>query len=178
MKPRTRIAFALMVMSGLSAVPLAADQTVASAGDVRAQSVTKRHIDPSATVDARLANAREMMEQGRYGEARREYAAIAKQQKVEGTLAGEALWRLGSLYYADRNFRRAALTFDRLAQDAEIYGDPVLQARALLEAAVLYQKMGMGEKVMPRVERLDLLLASPYMSAEVRDGITRRISRA
>ena len=179
MKPRTGITFALAIMTGISAAPLAADQTVAaSAGDVRTQSVTEIHADPITTVSARLAKARTLMEQGRYREAKREYAAIAKQQKVGGTLADEALWRLGSLYYADGDLRRAALTFDRLAHEAESYGDPVLQARALLEAAVLYQRAGMSEKVMPRVERVELLLASPYMSAEVRDGITRRISRA
>ncbi|MBA2244595.1 MAG: hypothetical protein H0W11_06540 [Gemmatimonadetes bacterium] len=130
----------------------------------------------ASNVRMRLDKAHQLCEEGRWAEARREYASVAKLQRTHKVLADEALWNLANLYYGDRQIRRAAATMDELADAAQLHGNPVVQAKALIESAILYQSLKMPEQASARIERLQPLLDSPFLSAEVRSSIEKRIS--
>jgi hypothetical protein len=132
--------------------------------------------DPAA-VRARIAHADELSLEGRVSAARREYNAIAELQRSNNVLPSEAMWKLAELYNSEKDDRRTATILHELAMDAERFGDPQLQARALLEATILYNKANMKEKAIGCASRLDLLMASPFVSDELRAEVKNRIRR-
>jgi hypothetical protein len=71
---------------------------------------------------------------GRNGQARREFLATARLLRSAGQLASAALCSAATLASVDENPRLA---------DAATLGEPAVQARALLEAAVPYAHAGM-----------------------------------
>jgi hypothetical protein len=115
--------------------------------------------------------------EGRVSAARREYNAIAELQRSNNVLPSEAMWKLAELYNSEKDDRRTATILHELAMDAERFGDPQLQARALLEATILYNKANMKEKAIGCASRLDLLMASPFVSDELRAEVKNRIRR-
>ena len=132
-----------------------------------------RDTTPAYLVLQRADSLRERM---RFADARQLYLAAAQQQDAERTKPCQALWKVAELYFAEGNFRRAASTLDIVAEKAAGYGDPDVQARALLESAILYEKMGAKDQASTRLQRLDAVLTSPFISADVRATITARRS--
>lgn len=132
-------------------------------------------VEDSPEVDARLRVAGELADIGDYKGARREYDRVAALQRARGELPGRALWLSAQMSYSRHQHQRAAVTLEALAKEAQRYGDPVLQARALIEAAVLYQHAGMGKESLACLKQLKPLLSSPYLSAQARAAIEERI---
>lgn len=132
--------------------------------------------DP-AMVQVRLARADEWALKGRSSAARREYSAIAAMQRASHVLPEEAMWKLASEYHADRSWDQAASVLKELADDAERFGNPQVQAKALLEATILYSYARMPQDARACATRLDLLLASPHVSDEFRQAVQRRITQ-
>ena len=137
----------------------------------RVAAVTK-----DTTPDRVLQRADSLRERMRFADARQLYMAAAQRQDAEQTKPCGALWTVAELYFAEGNFRRAASTLDLVAEKAASYGDPEVQARALLESAILYEKMGAKDQASTRLQRLDAVLTSPFISADVRATITARRS--
>jgi hypothetical protein len=133
----------------------------------------------AARVQARMDGAHALAVAGRFGEALREYRAIADMQKRAGVLPADALWQAAILEHGrgGRHRLHAATMLDELAEQAAIYGDPALQARALIEAAILYQSKRRSERARSCMDRLEPLLRSPHVSAELRADIESRIRR-
>jgi hypothetical protein len=132
--------------------------------------------DPAA-MRARIAHADELWMEGNLSAARREFTAVAELQRSHNVLPAEAMWKLAELYHSDKSPKRAAAVLDALAADAEQFGDPKLQAKALLEAAVLYENARMPAQAVTCAKRLDLLMASPHITDEFRQEVQRRIVR-
>ena len=135
--------------------------------------------DPiTTTASARLARADELVQRGRIAQASREYIRVAKIQRAQNVLPSEALWKLAELYNTyERSPERTANVLASLAADAERFGDPQIEAKALLEATILYNKAGMQQKAHDCASRLDVLLTSPRVSDEVRREAQSRIAR-
>lgn len=88
----------------------------------------------------------------------------------------EALWLIAQMEHADHRPLRAAAALDRAADAAQAYGDPVAQARALLEAATIYAHASQYAEASARVARLRPLLESPHMTDDLRVEITTRLA--
>lgn len=175
MKLHISLPIALVAGFLAAAAPASGQTSPVLLASSMAQSTAVRR--DSLALEARLAEARRLFVEHRLGEARRTYAAVAEAQEGMGQLPEEALWQLAAVFHAERRPRRAAAALSRLAEAAELHGDPVVQARALLEAAVLFHRAGDAAPALACIRRLDPLLSSPYLPDEVRDDVRRRIIR-
>jgi hypothetical protein len=135
--------------------------------------------DPAAA-RASLDRAHELAMSGRFVEARNAYRAVADMQKSAGVLPGEALWQVAALEYGQggRHRLRAAQVMDELAEQAAIYGDPALQARALIEATILYHQNRRNAEARTCLDKLEPLLQSPHLTQELREQIESRLRRS
>jgi hypothetical protein len=128
------------------------------------------------TPDDIMQRADDLRARMRFADARRLYMTAAQRQDAEQTKPCRALWQVAELYFAEGDVRRAASTLDLVAEKAASYGDPEVQARALLESAILYDKLGSKDQASTRLQRLDAVLTSPHISADVRSAIAARRS--
>ena len=126
------------------------------------------------TPDRVLQRADSLRGRMRFADARQLYMAAAQRQDAERTKPCGALWSVAETYFAEGNFRRAASTLDLVAEKAARYGDPEVQARALLESAILYEKLGAKDQASTRLQRLDAVLTSPFIADDVRATISAR----
>ena len=126
--------------------------------------------------DKVLQRADSLRARMRFADARQLYLAAAQRQDAEQTKPCRALWQVAETYFAEGNFKKAASTLDVVAAKAASYGDPEVQARALLESAIIYEKMGSKDQASTRLNRLDAVLTSPFISADFRAAITARRS--
>lgn len=174
--PRTLAAIiGISLTSGAALAQSPAGSPFALTVPGRVAEAARSEYNPSE-VRAQLDNAHRLCEQGRFKEGRRAYAAIARLQRANNVLPDEALWNLANLYHGSGNLQRSAQVMDELAQAAELHGNPVVQAKALVEAAILYHTLGQRQEAAMRIERLQPLLSSPYLSNEVRTEIQSRIT--
>ena len=134
--------------------------------------------DP-AVASARIARADELyFVRSKAAAAVREYRAVAKMQREHDVLPTEAVWKLAEASHASQRFpERTAAIFRELARDAERLGDPAVQAKALLEATVLYNSAGMKAEAHACAARLEQLMASPHVSNDLRSAVQTRIIR-
>ena len=132
--------------------------------------------DP-AVVRARLDKASDLLLEGQISAARKEYAQIIELQRSHHVLPAEAMWQLAGLYNSERSWKRTASILNELADDAERYGNPQVQAQALLEATILYNKARMPQEALTCAKRLDDLMASPHVTDELRQEVQQRIVR-
>jgi tetratricopeptide (TPR) repeat protein len=128
----------------------------------------------NATVHLERAKSHAIL--GQFDEAREEYAHAAEIMRAEGVLPTDPLWQIAQIHFARQNHRGAAEVLSQLAREAEVMGDPVVQARALLEASVLYHYAGMTEAMLRSARRLQQLKASPYLPDELRAAIDSRVN--
>ena len=131
----------------------------------------------AAAVKARLAKASDLLLEGQISAAKKEYADIIELQRSHNVLPTEAMWQLAGLYNSERSWKRTATILNELAEDAERYGNPQVQAQALLEATILYNKARMPQEALSCAKRLDSLMASPFVTEELRQEVQRRIVR-
>ena len=179
---RTTLTLALGISASSSAILAQTHAPPARLAAVSSTAVTdavasKGSYDPVA-VSARLDRARELVRQGRIPAASREYIAVAKMQRAQNVLPTEAMWELAELHNTyERIPERTANVLVALAADAERLGDPQIEAKALLEATILYNKAFLPVKANECADRLDVLLNSPRVSDEFRQEAKSRIIR-
>ena len=176
---RTAVAVALGIAA--SGTPLLAQ----ASAPVRLAAVAATHTapvakssDPITAASTRLARADGLVQRGRIAQASREYIKVAKMQRAQNVLPSEALWKLAELHNTyERSPERTANVLVALAADAQRFGDPQTEAKALLEATILYNEAYLPEKARDCASRLDVLLTSPLVSDEVRREAQSRIIR-
>jgi tetratricopeptide (TPR) repeat protein len=167
----TTLAFALAALLPIQPSEAQSRSSMASAAPV---AIGAAAANPAELTE--ISNrAYALLEQGRFREARREYTALANRQREQKLFAGEALWHIAAISHNQGNIRHAAATLDRLAEEAQAHGQPEYQAKALLEAAILYHRLRQPERALERVARLKPLSSSPHLSADLRDQIQTRI---
>ncbi len=176
MKTVARITLAALAIA-TSGTPMLAQGSAPMVLAAATRDGTAEKIYDPAAVRARIAHADKLSMAGNLSAARREYAAVAELQRSNNVLPAEAMWKLAELYHSQKSPKRAAVVLDALAADAELFGDPQLQARSLLEAGVLYRNGRMSAQAAACIDRLDLLMASPHISDEFRKEVQKRIVR-
>ena len=177
---RTALAVALGIAA--SGTPLLAQ----ASAPVRLAAVAATHAAPAekssdpitTAASTRLARADGLVQRGRIAQASREYIRVAKMQRAQNVLPSEALWKLAELHNTyEQSPERTANVLVALAADAQGFGDPQIEAKALLEATILYNKAALPGKANECADRLDVLLTSPLVSDEVRREAQSRIIR-
>jgi hypothetical protein len=133
---------------------------------------------PSERARAHLARGFELSTSGNYAAAGTEFARAARLQRANAEVPFEALWMRAQMYNVRGFPAQAASALSQLAGAAAAAGNPALEARALLEAAVLYQHAHMPEQMHRRLAELDRILASGRLDQELQRAIEGRIFRA
>lgn len=179
MKTIARITLAATLGIAASGTPIFAQASapvlrIASVAPITAPAPTTYD---AAAVQARLQKAGDLLLEGHVSAARREYADIIELQRSHNVLPTEAMWQLAGLYNTEGSWKRTAAVLNELAEDAERYGNPQVQAEALLEATVLYDKARMPQEALACAKRLDSLMGSPFVTEELRQEVQRRIIR-
>jgi hypothetical protein len=114
---------------------------------------------------------------GNVGGARSVFRAMIAYQDSMATFPGEALWALASIEYGRDRELVAATLLDELAETSARYGRPEWEARALLEAGLIYQAHGKFEQSAARARALKPLISSPAISDDDRASIVKRIAK-
>jgi hypothetical protein len=113
---------------------------------------------------------------GKFNAARAEYLKVIAIMDSSATFPGETLWALASMEYGRNRELRAAEILDQLADASVRYGRPEWQARALLEAGIIYQNHGRTDMSVPRARALKTLLTSPAITPSARAQIAERLA--
>jgi tetratricopeptide (TPR) repeat protein len=172
MKPAVRRSLAVLALAfATSPVALHASGSPAPTDPPTRRAALLTDTTPADVVMQRADSLRARL---RFADARQLYLAAAQQQDASRTKPCHALWQVAETYFAEGQLRQAAATLDLVAEKAAGYGDPEAQARALLESAILYEKLGATAQSTARLRRLDAVLTSPYVSNEVRSAIGAR----
>jgi len=116
----------------------------------------------------------ELLGNSHYAAARRQYETARDIIMLDGDFPNPALYRIAVSYYYEGRSVTAADQLEKLASEATAYGDLVAQAWALADAAWINSRAGMKFAMDERVDRLKLLLRSPYLPSEVRSEILTR----
>ena len=169
-------ALSYTVSCGLALTALLASSQIAPAVQISPvlASATDPRPDP-ASAQMHLERARALSLLGDFDAAQNEFAHVAKLQREIGVLPTEALWSIAEIYYGKGRDIQAAEVLVDLAGEAELRGDPVVQVKALMEAAVLYQTRGLHDDAGRLVKRLEQLRSSPYLTDELRAQVDARI---
>lgn len=134
---------------------------------------------PDTTLRTSLMHrdAAQRLAKGDVNGARTAYRTLIAYEDSVGVFPGESIWALATLEFGRGRELRAAEVLDRVAEAAVRYGRPDWQARALLEAGLLYQQHGRPDLSVVRYATLLPLLDSPAISAEDRAALNARIIR-
>lgn len=128
-----------------------------------------------AQVEAHRAQARAFWQNGRNAQARREFLNAASLMSESGVLATEELLNAATIALVEERPLVAAGLMDKLAANAVAFGQPLVQAQALLEAATQYAAAGQKELALERYAVLRALLASPHIPDSFRSEVGMRI---
>ncbi len=113
--------------------------------------------------------------EGQFGAARLAYDVAAKLVRAERYLPVEEVRRIANSYYFEGKYEDAAATLDRLAEEAEAFGDRGAQARAVADAAWVADLGGDESEAARHLERLEPLLGSPALPDDVREEIQTKL---
>lgn len=134
----------------------------------------------SATVDtvrlrAELQRASEATYSGNAKKARAIYRKLIEEQRRAGEYAKLPLWDLALHYYYENDTRNAALTLDELAREANRFGDPSMELRALFESTSMWAKRKEVQDGADRVARINDLLKSPVIADAEKQAFRARM---
>lgn len=123
----------------------------------------------SAVVDtvrlrAELQRANEATYSGNAKKARAIYRKLIEEHRRAGEYAKLPLWDLALHYYYVNDTRNAALTLDELTKEANRFGDPGTELRALFESTSMWAKRKELTDGADRVARINDLLKSPVIA--------------
>jgi hypothetical protein len=170
---RTRLVALCLIATPLASGALFAQTFSAGAQRADVVATTVGGIGDTAASFS-LNRAQSLHGRMRFADARREYLAAAKKLEAAGAMPCRALWQAAEMYYVEGNTRAAATTLDLVAEKAAAFGHPTMQAKALLEAAILYEQSGAASQATTRLTRLDAVLTSPFVPDSLRSEITAR----
>lgn len=122
-----------------------------------------------------MDRAQQFARAGDYRKAARAYRAAAEEQLRSGELPEMALWQEAGMYFAMEDNARAAASLDRLAGLAADYGNPVVEARAMLHAALLHARAGNADRALALASELRTLRRSPFIGDDLRAEIDQRL---
>ncbi len=167
-----------LLLGGL-VLPLAASPAWARQSPVAMHLATSyfnaRPAPDSARIEEVLSKADNATAAGRMTEARRMYRTLIDEQRESRQYAGKAIWRLATNHIYDGDARGGATLLDDLAVEASRFGDPTMELNATFEAAILWQKVKRNDLAMRNLDRVEYLLQSPAISADLKERIQRRI---
>ena len=126
-------------------------------------------------VDALIKRGDALAASRRWNAARRAYGDAAAVLSEQGRLPAKALRRVANSYYFEERLLAAARVLDDLAAEAAAFGDPPIHARALADAAWLYARLGRRWPAKQRLARLEKLMTSPYLPANLRARLSDRV---
>jgi hypothetical protein len=130
----------------------------------------------SARASHIIAAADTLAATGHARDAMRSLRSLASDQRAAGEYPAEALRRLANLQFGAGQELDAANTLDRLADAAQEFGDPTTRLRALFNAALVYQRLKMFDRVPERAREIMPLLKSPAIDSKLRSDISAQIS--
>jgi hypothetical protein len=107
--------------------------------------------------------------------ARRDYTQAVEILRSRQLYAGPTLVSLAHVTYVTESPLRAARVLIDAAEEAAAFGDLALQAQSLFEASLLYEQGGDEGQARRLLEQTRRLLQSPYLPAEVKERIARRM---
>ena len=174
----------LSVAAALALFAAPAQASSAAADTARADSSTRVTVRRGeerltdtvrAQVEAHRAQARIHLDAGHHGRARRELVAAARLMAGGGVLPSHELYHAATIALVEGRPLVAAELMDMLAADAMALGEPLEQARALLEAAMEYDHAGRKDLARERVKALRTLLASSHIPDDFRAEVDRRV---
>lgn len=134
----------------------------------------------SAVVDtihlrAELQRASEATYSGNAKKARAIYRKLIEEHRRAGEYAKLPLWDLALHYYYQDDTRNAALTLDELVKEANRFGDPGTELRALFESTSMLAKRKELTNGAERVARINDLLKSPVIADAQKQEIRSRM---
>lgn len=127
------------------------------------------------TSDDHLQLARRAMDNGEFDIARREFSAAASLEREAGKLPVESSIGLANALYAQAYNREAAMTMERLANEAALRGDTDTEAIALADAVWLNVDAGQRVTARKLSDRLRLLMKDTPLSLEARNAVKARL---
>jgi hypothetical protein len=134
---------------------------------------------PSATpvrsLDDHLDSAQRAMAAGEFDLARREYSAAAALDRAAGKLPVMAMTGLANALYAQAYNREAAMTMERLANEARLRGDADAEAIALADAIWLNIDAGQQSTARLLSKRLKDLTRDNPLSADALKMLRARL---
>ncbi|MFI5311872.1 MAG: tol-pal system YbgF family protein [Gemmatimonadales bacterium] len=166
-----------LIGASVAAATFIAAPANAQSGAARLAGSLSPHVASTNPSPAFLADARRLMEEGKFKEARRTYRAIVDEQRAAGEYPVDALRGVVQAEFALKNDRATAIALDELAEAASLFGDPETRIRSLFQAALVYQQLNMRTHVVDRLGEIRALLKSPAISAETRKDIFDRIPK-
>jgi tetratricopeptide (TPR) repeat protein len=132
---------------------------------------TELAIASPTDIQAHLQRGDEFFSQGDLSAARKEYEAAAKLMREENQIPAKAMHRIAYTQYYEGKYQTAGKTLEKLAKEAAAFGDLKTEAWALADAAWVAWKAGDTLDVKRRLVRLERLLTSPYLPADVKQEI-------
>lgn len=183
----SRLFLSALALTLLAAAPVRAMTAAADSGRVTPSTKTdssrattrmygeRMGDEVRAQVETHRSQARANWETGRTTKARREYMAAARLMRESGVLPTEELFAAATIALVENRPRVAAEVMDTLAADAVALGQPLVQARALLEAATQYAAAGQDDLARDRYAALRALLASPHIPDSFRSEVDARV---
>jgi hypothetical protein len=171
-------------------LPTLALALVAAPAQARAVSTDSARVAPASTarldlpipaevramIESHRAESRASFEAGRYEEARRELLTAASLMREAGVLPTDELFTVATIALVEERPLVAAQTMDDLAANAEAFGQPYVQAQALLEAATQYAAADRSDVAQERIALLRSLLASPQIPDSFRAEVASRLA--
>jgi hypothetical protein len=118
----------------------------------------------SVRLQSELKRANAATNSGDAKKARAIYRKLIDEQRRAGEYARLPLWNLALHYFYEGNTRSAAMTLDELAKEANRFGDPSTELRAMFEATTLWAKRKELTDGTDRIERIKDLLKSPVIA--------------
>lgn len=126
-------------------------------------------------IEGHREKARALFEAGHSAEARRELMTAASLMRESGVLPSVELITVATIALVEEKPLVAAAAMDDLAANAEAFGQPDVEAQALLEAATQYAAAGEIAVARDRHELLRTVLASSKVASAVRAEVEARV---
>lgn len=111
---------------------------------------------------------------GSWGTARRHYEDAADLAREHNQLPSAAMRRIANSYYYQHRYQSAGKVLEELAKASAAYGDLRCQAWALADAAWIAGVAGDKIDMQRRLTRLDRLLTSPFLPADVKNEVVQK----
>ncbi len=128
-----------------------------------------------AIADDHLHTAQRAMNSGDFDIARREFSAAVAEDREAGRLPVESTMGLANALYAQAYNREAAITMEKLADEAALRGDNDTEAVALADAIWLNADAGQRLVARKLTDRLRLLLKETPLSNDARKMVRARL---